>query len=77
MFNKKRLKEVAKCPSLNDLAISYGRKYNAIIDIGRICYKDGAKEIIKRIEDKLDFYCDRPNEFYGAIERMVKELKGE
>lgn len=34
------------------------------------------KEIINRIEDKLDFYCDRPSEFYGAIERMVKELKG-
>ncbi len=35
------------------------------------------KEIIERIEDKLDFYSGRPSEFYGAIERMVKELKGD
>ena len=34
-------------------------------------------EIINKIEDKLDFYCDRPSEFYGAIEKMIKELKGE
>lgn len=74
MFNKKRLNEIAKCPSLDDLALSYGRLHQGTIDIE--IYEDGAKEIIKRIEDKLGFYCDRPTEFYGAIEKMIKELKG-
>lgn len=34
-------------------------------------------DIIKKIEDKLDFYSDRPNEFYGVIEKIVKKLKEE
>lgn len=75
MFNKKRLKEIAKCPSLNDLASTYGRLHQGTINIE--VYEDGAKEIINRIEDKLNFYCDRPSEFYGVIEKMIKELKGE
>lgn len=75
MFNKKRLKEIAKCPSLDDLALSYGRLHQGTVNID--IYEDGAKEILKRIEDKLVFYCDRPNEFYGAIERMVEELREE
>lgn len=75
MFNKKRLKEIAKCPSINDLASSYGRLHQGTIDIE--IYQAGAMEVIKRIEGKLDFYCDRPNEFYGAIERMVEELREE
>lgn len=75
MFNKKRLNEIAKCPSINDLASSYGRLYQGTVNIE--IYEDGAMEVVKRIEDKLDFYCDRPNEFYGAIEKMIKELKKE
>lgn len=74
MLNLKRLKEIAKCPSLNDLASTYGRLHQGTVNIE--IYEDGAMEIINRIEDKLVFYCDRPSEFYGAIEKMVKELKG-
>lgn len=74
-MNKKRLKEIAKCPSIDNLAISYGRLNQGTVNIE--IYEDGAMEVVKRIEDKLDFYCDRPSEFYGAIERMIKELKGE
>lgn len=75
MFNKKRLKEVSKCPSINDLASSYGRLHQGTIDIE--IYQAGAMEVVNRIEDKLNLYCDRPNEFYGAIEKLIKELKGE
>lgn len=75
MLNLKRLKEIAKCPYVYDMAESYVRTHQGTIDIE--IYQAGAMEVIRRIEDKLDFYCDRPSEFYGAIERMVKELKGE
>ena len=75
MLNKEKLKRIAKCPSLNDLASTYGRLHQGTVNIE--IYEDGVMEIINRIEDKLDFYCDRPSEFYGAIERMIKELKGE
>ena len=74
MLNKKRLEEVAKCPSLDDLASTYGRLHQGTVN--KEVYEDGAKEIINRIENKLVFYCDRPNEFYGAIARMLNELKG-
>lgn len=73
MFNKKRLKEVAKCPPINDLVAFYARQHYGNAEN----YRAGVMEVVDRIEDKLDFYCDRPNEFYGAIERMIKELKGE
>lgn len=75
MFNKKRLKEIAKCPSVYDMAESYIRTHQETIDLE--IYVNGAMEVVKRIEDKLNLYCDRPLEFYGAIEKMVKELKGE
>ena len=75
MLNKKRLKEIAKCPYVYDLAESYIRTHQGTIDLE--IYVSGAMEVIRRIEDKLDFYSDRPNEFYGAIEKMVKELRGE
>lgn len=75
MFNKKKLKEVAKCPSVYDMSESYIRTHQGTIDIE--IYQAGAMEVVKRIEDKLNLYCDRPLEFYGAIERMVKELRGE
>ena len=75
MFNKKRLKEVSKCPSVYDMAESYVRTHQGTIDLE--IYVSGAMEVINRIEDKLNFYSDRPNEFYGAIARMLNELKGE
>lgn len=75
MFNKERLNEIAKCPSVYDMAESYIRTHQGTIGIE--IYVNGALEVINRIEDKLNFYCDRPNEFYGAIERIIKELKGE
>ncbi len=58
-----------------DLASSYGRLHQGIVNIE--IYEDGAVEVVKRIEDKLNLYCNRPNEFYDAIERMIKELKRE
>ena len=75
MLNIKRLKEISKSPSINDLATTYGRLHQGTIDIE--IYQAGAMEVVKRIEDKLNLYCDRPSEFYGAIEKMVKELKGD
>ena len=54
-----------------------GVKDPVMLDEIEEAYFIGAEETINRIEEKLDFYCDRPSEFYGAIERMVKELKGE
>lgn len=75
MLNLKRLKEISKSPSINDLASTYGRLHQGTVNIE--IYEDGAMEVVKRIEDKLNLYCDRPNEFYGAIVRMVEELRGE
>lgn len=75
MLNKKRLKEISKCPSVYDMAESYIRTHQGTIDLE--IYVNGALEVINRIEDKLNLYCDRPNEFYVAIEKMIKELRGE
>ena len=54
-----------------------GIKDTIMLDEIEEAYFKGSEEIINRIEDKLNFYCDRPSEFYGAIEKLIKELKGE
>lgn len=74
-FNKQRLLEEAKFPSIHELAESYGRLHQGTVDIE--VYKAGAMEVIERLEHifKSPLY-DGWDRAY-IIKEKLKELKRE
>ena len=73
-FNIKRLHAVAKCPSVHDLATTYGRLHQGTIDIET--YEAGAIEIINRIEKCIDPpYLISAEQAYYNVKKLIEELK--
>ena len=73
-FNKQRLQEEAKFPSIHELAVAYGRQHQGTVDIE--VFEAGAMEVIEWLEHifKSPLYdgWDRAQ----IIKDKLKELKG-
>ena len=73
-FNKQRLEEVAKCPTIHELAVAYGRQHQGTVDIE--VFEAGAMEVIERLQHVYScplYDCwDRAQ----IIKNKLKELKG-
>ncbi len=72
-FNKQRLQEVAKCPSIHELAVAYGRQHQGTVDIE--VFEAGAMAVIERLEHVYSCPLYDGDRGY-IIKEKLKELKG-
>ncbi len=73
-FNKQRLQEEAKFPTIHELAVAYGRQHQGTVDIE--VFEAGAMAVIERLEHVYSCLLYDGWDRAYIIKEKLKELKG-